>query len=352
MKLKVGILGCGKMGEVYSHWFSKNPNCVVKAFYNRTVSKAEKLVNLYENSMVYSSWQELIRNEDIDIIGICTPSHEHLSQFKLALECGKHVLCEKPMADDIVQCKEMINIYKKYNKKVMIGFQMQYHPVIGKVNKLIGEIGKIFHIYFKFGMYRPEITWKHKIIEKGGVLKELSSHLFDLSRSWLGELEYITAQNKIIQPGREVEDYSINLMEFKNGASGILISNYFDRDSRVIHGNILGTQGQIKFQFSSYDPLDSKVTLLTDDGKKEIKLNLPKDIDKIYPGHLDSFKKEIDFFIDSILHDKDTTFSCINGMKAIEIVDASYESQRVGEKISLPLKYFDTKNISECFKKY
>ena len=351
-KLKVGIIGCGKMGKVYARWFSQNASCEVKAFYNRTISRAEELSNLYKGSKVFPAWQELVKEKELDIIGMCTPSHEHLEQFKLALAAGKHVLCEKPMATDINECQEMVNLSKRVRIKAMVGFQMRFHPVIQEVNGIIKTIGRVFHIDFVFGMYRPEITWRHKIIQGGGVLKELSSHLFDLARFWLGELSYITAQNKIIQTGREVEDYSVNLMEFKNGASGYLFSNYSDRRSRMIHGNIMGTSGQIEFQFSSYDPADSKVVLWQNNNKTECKVEIPAEIDEIYPGHMDSFKKEIDYFVKAIVDDKDITESCVEGMKSIEIIDASYESQRTGKKIGLPLVNFRKKNLKDSFEKF
>jgi len=237
---------------------------------------------------------------------------------------------------------------KGVKSKVMIGLQMRFHPVVETVDKLIGNVGKIFHISFEFGLYRPGVTWRHKLVEGGGVLKELSSHLFDLCRHWVGEVSSITAVNKIIEPGREVEDYSLNLMEFESGAAGCLTSNYLDRRSYAIKGNIMGIQGQIEFQFSSYDPADSKVTLIQET-RREIDIEIPPDIDQVYPGHLDSFKKEIDYFVNCIVSDTEPPISCYDGLKAIEIINASYESGRKGTKVNLPIEEFSPDDLASCF---
>ena len=349
--LRVGIVGCGKMGKVYAYWFDKNPYCVVAGLYNRNRLKAEELSKKYPGSRVYTHWEDLISDNSIDIIGICTPSHEHLVQFKLLVKKGKHVLCEKPMANDIDQCKKMVNMGMKSPRKYMVGFQMRFHPVIEKVNELLPSIGRIFHIDFMFGMYRPEITWRHKLIEGGGVLKELASHLFDLCYLWAGEMKTIQGLNRVIQRGREVEDYSLNIMEFKNGVSGFLNSNYHDRRSRLILGNIMAKAGQISFQFSSYDPVDSRVTLFTNEENNgtEIDIDLPEEIDVVYPGHLDSFKKEINHFVDCILYDTEPVVSLEDGLRAIEIDDASYESTRTGKKIEFPFTNFNTSNLVDCY---
>lgn len=349
-KLKVGIVGCGKMGCVYAASFNRHSRCTVTSLYNRTCSKAEDLSRRYPNARVFDHWEELVSSKEVDIVGICTPSHEHLSQLKLALEMNKHVLCEKPMARDITECRQMLKLARQAETKVMVGFQMRFHPVTRKVDEILAEIGEIFHIDFLFGMYRPEITWRHNLLQKGGVLKELASHLFDLAVHWLGPVSAITGINRIIQPGRLVEDYSLNLLEFKNGATGYLVSNYLDRQGRAIHGNLMGREGQIRWQFSSYDPADSQITLFKET-LQQVPVTIPEYIDQVYPGHLDSFAKEITHFIDCIDSDKMPLTGCQEGLDALEIIDASYESQRRKQKIELPLVQFDGESIEECFQK-
>lgn len=328
------------MGKVYAHWFSRHQHTEVVAFYNRTHSRAQALAQEYPGSHPKATWQEITEDPDIDVIGICTPSHEHCEQLASAVQAGKHVLCEKPMARNGDECRQMCEIAAASPVTVGVGFQMRFHPVIQKVDELLPRIGEVFHIDFVFGMYRPEVTWRHQSSQGGGVLSELGSHLVDLGAHWLGEISAVSAQNRIISHPRAVEDYSVNLLEFSSGATGYLSCNYFDRRSRAIFGNLIGATGQIVWQFSSYDPQDSCVTLYTDAGKEEVSLDLhaEDDSDLIYPGHLNSFAREIDHFVDCILNDKKPLAGPVEGRRAIEVIDASYKSTKQGKRIELSNK--------------
>jgi len=351
-ELRVGILGCGKMGRIYARWFSRNACARVVSFYNRTFSRAEELAAQYPGTRAMKSWQEVTEDADVDVVGICTPSHEHLAQMRSAVLAGKHVLCEKPMALDVNECREMVRIASGAPVKVAVGFQMRFHPVIRKVEELLAGIGTLFHLDFVFGMYRPEVGWRHQLIQGGGVQKELSSHLFDLARHWTGEVSAVTAQNRIISPGKQVEDYSVNLIEFDSGVTGYLWSNYLDRRSRCIYGHLMGTDGQITWQFSPYDPADSRVTLFTNTAREDAPVSIPDEIDEVYPGHLDSFGREIDSFLDCIRSDGQPVVGVVEGMKAIEVINASYESTRLRRRIELPLRDFDVRNIEKCFVRF
>jgi len=231
----------------------------------------------------------------------------------------------------------MCKISAASSVKVGVGFQMRFHPVIRKVDELLRRIGELFHLDFVFGMYRPEVTWRHQSLQGGGVLRELGSHLVDLAIHWAGDVSAVSAQNRIISAPRKVEDYSVNLLEFSSGATGYLSCNYFDRRSRAIFGNLIGSTGQIAWQFSSYDPQDSRVSLYTNSGKEEALLDMPgeNDIDVVYPGHLNSFAREIDHFVDCILNDKEPLAGPVEGSKAIEVIDASYKSTKKCERIEL-----------------
>ncbi len=337
------------MGRVYARWFSRNTHIQVVAFYNRTFSRAEALAQKYPGACARKSWQEVTEDAGVDVVGICTPSHEHLAQLRSAVAAGKHVLCEKPLARDVNECRRMVEIGAAAPVRVAVGFQMRLHPVIRKVDELLPRIGRLFHLDFTLGMYRPEIGWRHEILQRGGVLKELGSHLFDLGRYWAGEVSAITARNRIISSAREVEDYSVNLLEFSSGVSGYLCSNYHDRRSRSIFGHLMGTEGQIAWQFSPYETKDSRVVLFGNESKEEIPIEIPEEIDHVYPGHLDSFGRNIDHFVECIITDRQPEAGLVEGMTAVEIADASYESTRLQKRIELPLGDFDLTNIEKCF---
>ena len=111
--LNIGILGSGKMGRVHAEAFSKNENCKIVGFYNRTKEKALDLQKNHPQAKVYDSWQEMIEDKSIDVITISTPQVERLEQYKLAIKHGKDVFLEKPMGlglDEIgrASCRERV----------------------------------------------------------------------------------------------------------------------------------------------------------------------------------------------------------------------------------------------------
>ena len=350
--IRVGILGCGKMGRVYTDWFSRNPDSKVCAFYNRTREKAEKLSSKHEGSVVFADWEEMIASPDVDLIGICTPSHQHKEQFIAAINSGKHVLCEKPMANDVNDCRSMLEAAEGSGSKAMVGFQMRFHPVVERVGELLKTMGSIQVIESQLSMYRPEVTWKHKLDQGGGAMKELSSHLIDMMRKWCGEVLSVSSQNIIFQEGREVEDYSLTCLSFENGAFGSINTNYLNRNKSLIKGSLICTGGQIDFQFSSYDPADSLVFIVKDEERISVPIESSGFVDSVYPGHMDSFKKEIDYFIDAIINDRDTIVSIENGVRSLEVIDASYVSSMERKEVHLPLETFDIGRLAESFTKY
>lgn len=349
--LNVGILGCGKMGKVYARWFDENENTKVSAVYNRTYETAQNLACEYKGCVAVEDWKSIIRDKNIDIIGICTPSSEHCEQVLECIHEKKHVLLEKPVTGNVEEALKIEKALSNSDIKMLIGFQMRFHPVIMKVSELVKKAGRIMSVDFYFGMYRPEVTWRHQLSQGGGVFKELGSHLVDLASMWLGTPQYIKSVNRVFQKDREVEDFCQTLIEYESGGIGSFSCNYWDRDSRAIKGKILAENYQINFSFSSYSPEDSRIVLIDDNGRHNIAL--PKlsnsEIDSIYPGHLDSFRKEIIFFVEAIQNNLDIGYSIKNGVQSMEITDGAYESQRQNIAIKYPCSQFNKSLLSECF---
>lgn len=350
-KLGVGVVSSGKMGRVYLHWFSQNPNCELTALYNRTYEKARDCIEQY-GVRFYARWEELVTSPEVDIVGLCSPPSLHAAQTVAAARAGRSVLCEKPMASSLQECQEMIAAAKQTGATLMLGFQMRFHTVVRSVDQLIERIGRPFHLEFIFPMYRAGVTWRHRLAEGGGVLNANCSHLFDLARHWFGEISHVAAENSIIARGREVEDHSIAILRFRSGATGFIYGTYNDRREAAIRGTILGTEGQINFILSPYKPESNSLVLITKDSVERIELPASSAIDPVYPGHLDSFKQEIDHFVTCVLENREPLVTGFDGLKAMEAVFAAYESQRKRTKISLPLPRFEMDGFDRCFPEF
>jgi UDP-N-acetyl-2-amino-2-deoxyglucuronate dehydrogenase len=353
MSKGVGIIGAGKIGQIYLHSFSSHRECHIAALYNRTTDKAIPLAEKYGGHL-YTDWRDLLAADDVELVGICTPADQHCEQTVLACEAGKHVLCEKPMAPSLAECDQMIAAARANGVTLMIGFQMRFHPVVRGADEVVQSLGQLYHLDFEFPLYRPGFNWRHRRLMLGGVLKEAGVHLLDLACHWLGKVAYVSAETGIAEAQREVEDYATVTLRFHTGAAARIYCSFFDRRPSAIKGNLIGERGQLLFSLSPYRPEDSRLTLLDDDGERPLPLEMPwpENIDPIYPGYLNSFDREIAYFVECA----NSGFTPITngelGRQAVEIALAAYQSQRLGGKIPLPLEDFSTDNLDACFPRF
>ncbi len=349
--LKVGILGYGKMGQVYGRWFQEHPGCEVVAVYNHSEGKREKVKEDIPDAEYYTDWKELIRNPQIDAVGICSATYEKCEQICEAIDAKKHVICEKPICMDLDELEQIKAHYDGSGIKFLVASELRLHPVIETVTRLIPDIGQIFHISLDYSMYRDEVKWKHKLEAGGGILRELGQHLLDVANGWLGEPRLVFGKNIIINPERQVEDFSMSIVEYQSGALVRLTSHYYEHETNTYNGAVYGSNGQINFRVSSYDPKQAWVKYYDHSGMREISISTPKDIDNIYPGHLDSFKREIDGFVDAITEDRPVANGIHEEERTLQIMCASYASGKSGCQMTLPISGFNRLELLDCYKR-
>jgi len=343
-KLGVAILGSGKAGKYHLYWYSKNKNCKIIGIYNRTKENAIESVDRY-NAEYFDNWKELISKENVDIVSICTLPSFHYEQTVFSLKNCKNVLCEKPMAPTVGECSEMIRESKKRKKILSIMFNMRLHPVILKTNEIIKEIGDIFHVYINFPYYRKNVSWRHLAGYGGGVLMENISHMIDLVGIWMKgkKIRYVSGESFVVNKDRELDDQSLLIIRYEDNSLVSIYGSYNDfgfysYDKEAIYGTILGTKGKIVFIFNSYDKDFNYLYLIKDGKRQEIKIKTTDEIDEIYPGHLDSFGKVINNFVESVLNEKSPIIDAKDGLKTVEIINAAYLSEFKQRKIKFPLK--------------
>ncbi len=350
-KYNVAIIGYGKMGKVYADCFNKSKRCSIVSIYNHSPKRKEEIKKDFPDAKFYTSWERMLDDEEIDIVGLCSATYERKEQIEKAVSKQMHIICEMPICMDLLELNTIKKIIKHYPYVFRVASELKYHPVIVKVSDLIKNIGEVLFVNFHYSMFRTEIKWKHLFISGGGILRELGQHLIDVMVMWFGKPKSIYGRNQVIMPGREVEDLSLTVMNYENGLIVNLINNYFDRSSNTYQGTIIGSKGQIYFELSSYDISDSKIIYYdNDENSNKISFEQPQYIDRVYPGHMDSYLKEINDF----LKDVSTTSTYFNDLKNIEInmqiISASYESERTKKLINLPLKEFNYESLKRIYK--
>ena len=130
-KVRIGIIGCGGIANgKHMPSLKKLADVEMVAFCDIIVERAEKAAKEYgvEGAKVYTDYHELIARDDIDVVHVLTPNREHSQITVDALNAGKHVMCEKPMAINSAEAKRMLDAAKATGKKLTIGYQSRFRP--------------------------------------------------------------------------------------------------------------------------------------------------------------------------------------------------------------------------------
>ena len=187
--IKVGIIGCGGIA-IGKHMpsLAKVENCEMVAFCDIIPRRAEKAAAKYgkEGAKVFTDYKELLAVEDIDVVHVCTPNRSHSFITVDALEAGKHVMCEKPMAINSAEALKMVEAAKRTGKKLTIGYQSRFRADSLYLKKEIddGTLGDIYYAKATAVRRRAVPTWGVFLNEHeqgGGPLIDIGTHALDLT---------------------------------------------------------------------------------------------------------------------------------------------------------------------------
>jgi len=243
--LNVGMIGYKFMGKAHSNayrqvnqFFDIGIRPQLKIVCGREKTKVEAMAQRWGWEKAVTDWRQVVEDKSIDLVDICSPNNTHCEIALAALEAGKIVACEKPLAMDGREAKQMAEAARRKKATTLVWFNYRRVPAIAFARKLIeqGRIGKIFHfraLYLQDWTLSPEVPllWRmDKAVAGSGVTGDLLSHLVDISNYLAGDIESVAATSTIFvderplpQGGRakvEIEDAAVFLARYKNGALG------------------------------------------------------------------------------------------------------------------------------------
>lgn len=237
-RIKVGIIGCGSIAK-YRHIpeHAMNENVEIVAFCDVIAARAHAFASQY-NAKAYIDYTELLENEEIDAVSVCTPNSLHAPISIAALKAGKHVLCEKPMATSSEEAEAMIAAAHENGKKLMIGHNQRFVASHAKARSVIesGVLGKIYSFRTAFGHGGPE-QWsadgEHSwFFDKErafiGAMGDLGVHKTDLLRFLIGE-EFVEAAAFVetsAKANSTVDDNAVCILKSESGIIGTLAASW------------------------------------------------------------------------------------------------------------------------------
>jgi predicted dehydrogenase len=352
-KLRVGVIGASWYSDLrHLPALKSHPQVDLVAICDILSDRAKEMATKYDIPIVSTDYQEVLQKGDLDTLFVVTPDATHHKITMDALNLGLHVMCEKPLAHNAVQAREMYEKAEERGVKHMTYFSFRWTPHHRYLKELIeeGYIGRSFdcHITLFTGSGRGrKYSWRYDRKHGNGMLSEYGAHMIDQSRWLIGEISKVNANLRMFlnRPGFDGEeldptnDSVVMSIEFENGAHGSMqVSSLACLGSRGMDQRITlhGESGTLeaKASFSSAEIRGVQ------DGEKDFHIlavpdRLIKGIDEKNPYQIQSQFTGVHFFISSILEDKPITPSFYDGLKAQQVIDAAKESNKKSEWVSL-----------------
>jgi predicted dehydrogenase len=270
----MGVLGCGFMGKCHTNAYKKIPY-----FYPQAGIQPRLLILCDKNAQIVSreaarygyeecctDWNDLVRDERVEVFDNCGPDPVHPEPCIAALQNGKHVICEKPMAISVADARRMRDAAAKAKGLAMCTFNYRFFPAVRLAKDLIdsGQIGTIYHIriqYLQMAGHDPatrsDQAWYCAWPSSGG-LQGIGSHAIDQCRFLVGEIKSVSAIVRAFHPDRarpSAGDPTVNsdegtaaVLDFASGAIGVLESSVVATGRKnFLAWEINGSKGSLKW---------------------------------------------------------------------------------------------------------
>lgn len=212
------------------------PNVRLAAFCDVEIAKARELAQMYKAN-AYANYQEMLQREKLDAVFVAVPPYAHGFEVEV-VERGIHIFVEKPIALDLNTAKRVERAIHKAGVVNSVGYMWRYLDTTDKALEVLKESGRIALVegHYVDPFWLPPGHWWLNKSKGGGQVIEQATHVFDLARFLAGDIERVYAEFDYsligkYAPGSDVEDCSITVLKFKNGAIGVIIATCISRNT-------------------------------------------------------------------------------------------------------------------------
>jgi len=249
--MKYGLIGCGGIGALRAEALSRAAGHSLEAACDVDAARASTITTAHGGSVV-SDWKELVGQSGIDAVIVSTPPSLHAEMTIAALDAGKHVLCEKPLARDLDECGAMVDAAERNGRYLATGFNYRFYPSVLKARELLdsGRIGELDHVrsYTGYSATAHDHEWLHEFDTMGGgTLRDNGIHLIDLTAYFLGDVAEIKGfSSGAVWNFPRCEDNGFALLRSKTGKIASLGSSWNEWRGYRLQVEIYSTLGCIR----------------------------------------------------------------------------------------------------------
>jgi len=234
-KINIAIVGCGTEGAKLVKNVNQLPHCQLKACCDRDKTRLKLMKSFYPDLEISNSYEKIVSDSSIDAVVIATPLHTH---YELGMKCiknNKHVLIQTALAATTQQCRELIALAEKYDRRLMVGHLYEYSPAVIKTKEIIdsGELGEIYYISsvrVKPEFYHPDISviWELAPYDISIILCMLDSFPISVSGRGLDSFPISVSGRGKAYFKNHVENVAIMTLNFDNGGVAFIHNSWLD----------------------------------------------------------------------------------------------------------------------------
>jgi predicted dehydrogenase len=324
--LNVAVVGCGYWGPNLARNLNATADCQVRAVCDADPARLTHMTGLYPNVEVCGSFDELLGRPNIDAVVIATPTRLHYSMARKALESGRHVLVEKPMASSTGECEELLELAQTKNLVLMVGHTFVYSPTVRKIREIVhhGDLGELQYVSSRrlnLGLFQTDIN----------VAWDLAPHDISIILYILGEAPVgVNCQGKAhVTAG--IEDVTNMTLTFPNGTFALIHNSWLD-PNKVRQMTFVG-----KRRMLAYDDIEPLEKIRIYDKRVEVPPHYDSfaefhfsyhhgDMYSPFVKQVESLSLECQHFVDCIHTGAKPESGGLEGLQVVQVLEAASKS--------------------------
>jgi len=345
--LGIGIIGSGGIARgahLPGYKACEKDGVKIVACSDINLETANQAAEQFGIPHVFTDYKKLLEMEEVDAVSVCTPNYLHKQPTIDALEAGKHVLVEKPLAMNADEGKAMVAAAKRSGKKLQVGFMTRFQSNAQALKRFVeaGEMGDIYFARAQAMRRRGIPGWgvfTQKDKQGGGPLIDIGVHILDLTLWLMGHPKPLRCSGQTYAKfgPREgvlglmgqwdpkiftVEDFAVGLIRFDNGATLVLESSFVANQEQrdVFNTELFGTEGGCSYRPTKMF-FERNKTLL--------------DVTPAFLPEVKAHEAEIQAFVRAILDDAPVPVTGEEGLMTTQIIDAIYRSSEEGREVTV-----------------
>jgi predicted dehydrogenase len=352
-QVRFGIIGLHNHYHAYpmADYLKRGiPNASLVAVADERADYAEKFAQQYGAQAAYKDYRELLDRKDIDAVIITSYTSAHAEQVEASAASGRHILLDKPIATSLADANRIAAATEKYQVKLLMAYLLRYLPAYQKAKQLVDEgvIGKLTSAFYSiripatFIKDAPGVDYRGWYADPakggGGGFIDHGVHFTDWFR-WFFESDAVSANGRtatLKYTDLPVEDYGIATYQLESGAVVTVESTWHTAEwygpmASPDRCTLTGTDGEIEFHYQKSPQIEVASIHEPYTGR-------------VYFDWIGEERSEICYrnmlvdFVDCLLNDRDPVPNAVDGLKALEMILAAYESDRCNQTVQIPLK--------------